>query len=146
MKKILVLFLLIVGCKKPITEQYGNIKYWSHVYDDSRLKILNNNIKVIGIIKDSQKSEDGDQIYKLSIPDQSLLNIGNIFFTEGYLILEVICVNPVYKDYVGVKCECYKNDIWLPQIGDSVRVEGPWVYDKHHGWNEIHPVVKITKL
>lgn len=146
MKKIIFLLLLLSGCKKHITEPYGNIKYWTHVYDYSRLTIYKNNIKVIGVIKDSQKSEDGDQIYKLSTPDQFLLNAGNIFLTKGYLQLEVICVNPVYKNYVGGKCECYENDIWLPQIGDSVMVEGPWVYDKHHGWMEIHPVVKITKL
>jgi len=147
MKKIIFLFLIIVlSCKKEPIPTQGNIKYWAHVYDDSRLTLLDNDVTVLGIIKDSKVSEDGDQIYYLSTPNQYLLNSGNILITRGYLILEVICINPVSKDYVGVKCIDYINTVWLPNIGDTVKVKGVWVYDKHHGWNEIHPVVKIVKL
>ena len=143
--KYLIVFIIvmIISCKKFVREPNGNIKYWSHVYDYGRLTIIKNQVETVGVIKESEVSEDGDQIYRLSTPDTYLLNIGNVLMTHGYLILEVICVNPVHKDYVGTKCECYVNDVILPQVGDTVKVTGPWVYDKHHGWNEIHPVTNI---
>ena len=28
-------------------------------------------------------------------------------------------------------------------IGDHIQVDGPWVFDSDHGWNEIHPVDSI---
>ncbi|HYM14672.1 MAG TPA: hypothetical protein VEZ14_03870 [Dehalococcoidia bacterium] len=33
-----------------------------------------------------------------------------------------------------------------PQVGQRIRVQGPWVTDIVHGHNEIHPVWSLTVL
>ena len=40
-------------------------------------------------------------------------------------------------------CAGHRSDVVVPPVGTRVSVTGPWVLDTEHGWNEIHPVVKI---
>ena len=34
----------------------------------------------------------------------------------------------------------------VPTLGEPVAVFGTWVYDRNHGWNEIHPIWVIRYL
>lgn len=32
-----------------------------------------------------------------------------------------------------------------PKAGAWVAITGPWVYDRNHDWNEIHPAWRIAR-
>ncbi len=37
-------------------------------------------------------------------------------------------------------------DLPLPYVGEHIEIYGTWVYDRDHGWREIHPIWAITYL
>jgi hypothetical protein len=37
-------------------------------------------------------------------------------------------------------CNGFNDTVYLPNIGEHVRIKGPFIYDSVHCWNEIHPV------
>jgi hypothetical protein len=121
---------------------------WNHVYNPSRLHKLNPCIAVTGRVTLSLADDDGDQHFLLMLdPGQgNLLTKRNAKKKSGFLVVEIVCANPVKLKKVKHACAGYTNPIAIPSVGEHVRVTGTHVIDSHNGWAEIHPVSRIEKL
>lgn len=121
---------------------------WDHVYHPDRLLRIEDCVVVTGVIVLVRKEADGDKHIKLKLDAgyEGLLNEANNTEQDGCLVLEPICVTtPTQQDAIG-PCVGYSNSVAIPQAGDRVSVEGSYVKDTKHGWNEIHPVSSISIL
>jgi hypothetical protein len=113
-----------------------------YIYQPKRLYLLDPNKTVYGVVKKVIPSLDGDIHINLSVNDSSLLVKNNYKHEMNCLVLEVVCANKSpFK-----ACKNYKNNVLIPNVGDSIRVNGCFVFDKRHKINEIHPVLEIKKL
>jgi hypothetical protein len=119
---------------------------WKHVYNPSRLKVINKCIAVTGVITESHAETDGDQhlLLKLDSGQENLLKRKNIKSKKGNLVIEAVCINNITEKKVGDACKGYVNHITIPSVGAHVKVSGSLVLDSHNGWNEIHPISKIV--
>jgi hypothetical protein len=95
---------------------------FEHVYHPSRLKVLAKCRTITGTIDFIRREPDGD------------------------LVIEPVCVHEVTQEDAKDACRGYQSDIAVPAVGTRVSVTGPWVLDKPHGWNEIHPIVQMAVL
>jgi hypothetical protein len=125
-----------------------NEKLWRQVYDPSRLTVLNKCIVVTGVIEERNADEDGDEhmLLKLDNGLEYLLTSRNYKKKQGDLVIEVVCVNHISRKSAKGACKGYVNNVWLPSVGDHVRVTGSYVNDSHNGWTEIHPASLIEKI
>ncbi len=121
---------------------------WDHVYNPSRLQVLNQCITATGTVDEIRNEADGDLhiLLNLDAGQASLLNQGNISDQNGDLVLEAVCVGSVSQADAVEACINYTNAVSIPNVGDHVSVTGSFVFDAYHGWNEIHPVSNISKL
>jgi hypothetical protein len=121
---------------------------WNHVYNPARLKKLNACISVTGRVTLSLADDDGDQHFLLMLDtgQGNLLTKRNDKKKSGFLVVEIVCANPVKLKKVKRACAGYTNPIAIPAVGEHVRVTGTHVIDSHNGWAEIHPVSRIDKL
>jgi hypothetical protein len=97
---------------------------WNHVYNPSRLQLVDNCRTVSGVIDSIRTEQDGDYHIRLKLDPQfsSFINSANVIGQSGDLVVEPICINPVTQ----------------PDAGS-------YVLDKQHGdWAEIHPVTFIS--
>lgn len=143
---------------------------WEHVYDPSRLVVVQNCISITGIVWEKPIAE-GDADYHISIRLDSgqafYLNDKNYELKDSCLVVEVVCAvmdkkhkgkvkttllyRMLYADLPGV-CYDYYNSIYIPKKGEHVRVTGPLIIDEgeyavvQHGWQEIHPATSIEVL
>jgi len=78
--------------------------------------------------------------------DKSVLNLVNIVYGRGELVVEVICEYPPLREAAKAACTGLRPQITIPEIGDHIRVTGSYVRDHELGWNEIHPVTRIEIL
>jgi len=134
MTNILIIFLSVL-----------NLLHYSpvyRIYQPNRLHILEQNKIVSGVVKKVDYTIDGDIHIRLDVIDKSLLVKRNITKEDGCLVLEIVCgcksIFPV--------CKGYKNNILVPNVGDTIITKGLFVYDKRHKINEIHPVLELTKF
>jgi hypothetical protein len=118
---------------------------WSHVYDPSRLNVVNQCITATGTVMESSRDVDGDRHFLLKLdPGQDrLLNKRNMKKKNGYLVVEIVCANKVKIKKAKAACAGYSNRITLPTVGAHVTVTGSYVIDTHNGWAEIHPVSQL---
>ena len=125
-----------------------DINIWDHVYNPSRLRILDTCKQVTGTIVESNADDDGDQhlLLKLDPGQKELLTETNMQKKGGNLVIEAICVNNISKKKVGSACDGYINNVDVPKLGDHVAVTGSYVIDTHNGWAEIHPISKIDNI
>ena len=131
MKLLTILFLVIIGscpCEK--------------VYNPSRLKTLQKEKTVTGIVRKVNGEFDGDIHIRLYIKDKTLLTKNNLKNEDSCLVLEIVCA----KESIFSICNGYKNKIPIPRVGNVIQVTGPYVYDKIHGINEIHPIKELITL
>lgn len=119
---------------------------FEHVYHPSRLKVLAKCRTITGTIGFIRREADGDLHIRLHVDDASLLNQKNIDEQHGDLVIEPVCVHEVTQEDAKGVCRGYHSDIVVPAVGTRVSVTGPWVLDKTHGWNEIHPIVGMAAL
>jgi len=121
---------------------------WDHVYDPSRLEVIDPCKVVTGIVDELDQNEDGDthMLLKLDAGYEDLLLKKNKKKKEGDLVVEVVCAHPATDKKVGAACSGYSNKVSIPSVGDHIRVTGSYVDDTHNGWAEIHPVSRIEKL
>jgi hypothetical protein len=122
-----------------------NASLWSHVYDPSRLTIVNRCITVTGTVTESSRDDDGDQhfLVKLDAGQDQLLKKRNMKKKGGDLVAEIVCANKVKLKKAKAACAGYSNQITLPTVGAHVIVTGSYVIDTHNGWAEIHPVSQL---
>ncbi|HEY3885059.1 MAG TPA: hypothetical protein VGL62_07620 [Vicinamibacterales bacterium] len=120
---------------------------WTHVYEPSRLTVLNPCLTVTGTIENAPHvSDDGDLDFHF-VPDapfQNLLNSNS----NGHLHVEAICQGPIQSDtpQASQSCGAYKNSVAIAPPGTHASVTGPYVLDTNHGWTEIHPVTSIVPI
>ncbi|MEO5569741.1 MAG: hypothetical protein ABIT08_02305 [Bacteroidia bacterium] len=124
------------GCKHSL---------WKHVYDPSRLEIMDSCISVTGILKESKAEDDGDQhlLLQLDAGQDELLTKKNYKKKNDDLVLELVCANHIKDKKAKKACKGFKNNIQVPPVGTHVKVTGSYVIDSHNGWAEIHPVTKM---
>ena len=144
-----------------------NPDLWGHVFNSSRLKIINDCTSVTGTVVSSFEVNDGDQHIQL-FPDKQylkLLNKNNIELQLGSLVIEPICSHDptitnnstVLDAGIGLAdgeidnasidaCKGYAINVYIPKVGEHVRVTGAYVLDTLHDWMEIHPVTKIEVI
>ena len=131
MKLLTILFLVIVGlcpCEK--------------VHHPNRLKTIEKEKTFTGIVRKVNGEMDGDIHIRLYIKDKNLLTKNNLKYEDSCLVLEIACAN----ESMFSICKGYKNNIPIPRVGDIIQVTGPYIYDKIHGINEIHPIKELTVL
>jgi len=119
-----------------------NSSLWSHVYDPSRLSVVDSCRTVTGTITDQHTNDDGDIDVRLAVdpPYTSLLNGGNISNLSGHLQTEAICQAPITVPDAARACSGLKGSVAVPANGTHVQVTGVYLLDKIHGWMEIHPI------
>jgi len=121
---------------------------WNHVYNPSRLQIVDKCITITGIINSIRTERDGDLHIRLK-PDPShahLVNQANQENQFGDLVLEPICIGKVTQATAISACQNFHQDIDIPPVGSHVQITGSYVLDKEHGeWAEIHPVTTMAK-
>lgn len=115
---------------------------WTHVYNPSRLQVVNSCVAVTGVIEESSADDDGDQhfLLKLDPGQDGLLKKKNLKKKGGNLVVEIVCANRVRLKKARAACAGYENHIAIPAVGAHVRVTGSYVVDTHNKWTEIHPV------
>lgn len=121
---------------------------WKHVYDPDRLQVLDNCKVVTGVITERNADPDGDEhmLLKLDKGQNHLLKKKNKTKKDGCLVIEAVCVNNITRKRAKGACNGYANNVWLPKVGDHVKVTGSYVLDSHNGWTEIHPISKMEKI
>ena len=120
----------------------------ANVDSPARLKVLNRCRTVSGTVTYSEREKDGDWHLYLRV-DRAyswMLNDGNRRYHGNTLVLEIVPADQAgctkgQKVHGGT---CTGAHLAVPKSGRHVTVVGPHVYDKNHGWNEIHPVWQIT--
>jgi len=120
---------------------------WDHVYNRSRLEVIEPCKVVTGTVEELDQNEDGDthMLLKLDAGYENLLFKRNKTKKDGNLVIEVVCANAVSDKKVGTACNGYSNKVSIPSVGDHIRVTGSYVNDTHNDWAEIHPVSSIQK-
>ena len=121
---------------------------WNHVYNPSRLQIVDKCITVTGIIDSIRSEQDGDLHIRLKLdPSHShLVNQANQENQFGDLVLEPICIGKVTQATAISACQNFHQGIDIPPVGSHIQVTGSYVLDKEHGeWAEIHPITTIAK-
>ena len=121
---------------------------WNHVYNPSRLQIVDKCITVTGIIDSIRSERDGDLHIRLRLdsPHAHLVNQANQENQFGDLVLEPICIGKVTQATAISACQNFHQGIDIPAIDSHIQATGSYVLDKEHGnWAEIHPVTTMIK-
>ena len=128
---IVIIFLLTLISKEDCP--------CNRVHHPKRLVILDSSKTLNGKIEKVESDIDGDIHIQLKIQDTSLLVKNNYKNENGCMVGEIVCAVPS----VFPICWFYRNKITIPKEGDSVEIEGPYVFDKTHGITEIHPIMNL---
>jgi len=131
---------------------------WQHVYNPSRLLVLQNCVTVTGVIEDAtagqshheadgvRHEKDGDTHGWLRVdpPFASVINAGNAADQDGHLVFEIVCHYGVSQPDAKSACQGYADHTAIPPVGTHVAITGTLVRERNHGkWNEIHPVSRV---
>ena len=131
---------------------------WKHVYNPSRLLVLQDCVTITGTIVDATANQshhqpdgvrheaDGDTHGWLRVdpPYASLLNAGNQSAEDGNLVFEIVCHYKVTQADAKPACQGFTDQQTIPPAGTHVAITGTLIREQNHAkWNEIHPVMKI---
>jgi hypothetical protein len=122
---------------------------WNHIYNPTRLQVVDKCKSVTGVIESKRVEKDGDFHIRVKLDPQfsNLINSANIQNQFGDLVVEPICVNKVTQADAISACQNFHQNISIPPTGSHVKITGSYVLDKEHGsWAEIHPVTSITSM
>lgn len=111
----------------------------NRVHHPSRLVLLDSSKMLVGKVDKIESDIDGDIHIRLKIGDSSLLVKNNYKDENGCMVGEIVCAVPS----IFTVCWFYKNKITIPKEGDSIEIEGPYVFDKGHNITEIHPIMNL---
>lgn len=119
---------------------------WDHVYNPSRLQVMQECINVQGTVDHMRLEPDGDYHIRVHVDNDSLLNDDNVARQQADLVVEPICVGPTTQQDAIPACAGYTNNVTIPSVNDLVNITGTFVLDTspNHGWNEIHPVTSLN--
>lgn len=133
----------------PTSSDQCDQSLWDHVYNPSRLQVVDYCRSVSGTIESIRTERDGDFHIRVKLDPEfsDLINSANINGQFGDLVVEPICVNKVTQPSAISACQDFHQIIEVPPIGTHVEITGAYVLDKEHGnWAEIHPVTSITTI
>jgi len=106
------------------------------VWGPERLRIVGGCVTVEGVVVSHPNTvEDGDVVFDVELDPEYryMLSTGSYVLRKGYIHVEIV---PTDRD-----------DVYIPQKGERVRITGAWVVDTDHGsWAEIHPAWRIEVL
>lgn len=111
----------------------------NRVHHPKRLILLDSSETLSGRVEKVESDMDGDIHIQLRIHDSVLLSKNNHKDENGCIVGEIVCSVPS----IFPICWFYKNKITIPKKGDSIEIEGPYVFDKTHGITEIHPIMNL---
>ena len=118
-----------------------------YVYHPYRLAVQAACIRVSGTIAAIRQEADGDLHILLALDPafSHLLTPANQGMELGDLVVEPVCVHPVTQTDAIASCAADSDPLSgsLPAIGDTVWMEGRYVFDlQHGGWAELHPLYR----
>jgi hypothetical protein len=128
------------GCRVGVPE--------AGIYQPDRLRVLDPCKHAKGVVVDVAAEDDGDY-HVWFRPDpgyEYLMNRENHFQAKPAMLAEITpdCEGNPPNGEAASKCP--KSNLTIQKVGDHVEIDGPWVLDMNHGWNEIHPVDTIVVL
>lgn len=109
-----------------------------HTHDSDRLEIIQECVFFSGLIvskddgKKQQEVNDLDLRYLVKPNPSYIRFLNDINNKNGGLQVEVV---PAHRSFVKEA-----------NVGDNINVIGTLVFDKEHGWNEIHPATYIKVI
>ena len=118
----------------------------SHVYNPSRLTIVQSCITASGTVENVFEEADGDYHVRIALDDRyaNLTNSANDQYQYSDLVVEIICALHISQQDAASACQGYTNTITIPSVNDHITVTGPYVLDTdHNDWTEIHPVYTL---
>ena len=139
----------ITNCWKSFqqtTAPVCDFSLWNHVYHSYRLIIHDTCTYVTGTIDAVLYEADGDIHLRVNVDSvfKPLMNSVNISSESGDLVAEPICATTVTQSDAVASCQGFTNTVYIPNVGEHVKITGSYVTDNDHGWNEIHPVTSIV--
>lgn len=118
------------------------------MHNPDRLQVLAACKHVTGTVVDVAHEDDGDYHVWFTVDPglEGLLNAENHFQAKPALLAEITPDCPLATNPPDARAaaQCPKTKLPIPKIGDHIAIDGPWVLDLDHGWDEIHPVQAIT--
>jgi hypothetical protein len=120
---------------------------WAHVYNPQRLLVRHACVRATGTIVLLRPEKDGDIHIQVKMDPryQNLVAPGNSR-QGGNLVVEPICTHKVTQPDAVASCAGFTFPVSVFPVGTHVGIRGPLVFDRHHGWSEIHPVEKMVRL
>lgn len=120
------------------------------VYQPDRLEVLEACAHAEGVVVAVIPEPDGDYHVWIDVepPYRRLLNPENHFQGRPSLLAEITPECPLNTNppNAGAAARCPVSKLTIPKRGDRIAIDGPWVLDTNHGWNEIHPVDTLRIL
>lgn len=124
---------------------------WNHVYQPTRLQVVDPCITITGTITKIGLDPDGDT-HVLLTPDSQFMqyvNKVNVEQLNGNLMVEAVCFHQVKRSMIDAvtACQNYQSNVVIPPLQSHVQVTGSYVIDTETGgWAEIHPVTSISPI
>jgi len=167
-RKLRVLLFALVAFSSTYGQGLCDTAYWHHTYLNNRLKIYDSCVTitaVIDLLDPPLLTGDGDyHIY--TTPDTNYawmvnfrtpkykamcLGTDSTLKFPGCLNVEEVCKGTITDlgtdgAIENAACNGFSDTVYLPNIGEHVKIIGPFIYDTVHCWNEIHPVSTCVVL
>lgn len=147
--RLILLFVVLIALTSSYSLYTNSPKYipfldkLNHVHHSFRLEMLKDSVVVKGVVYKIEKCLDGDLDIELKLLppyNNALLSERNYTERDSCLVVEIVCVNETFLS----SCDCYQNQITIPQLHDTCIVSGSYIWDRIHRWTEIHPVHSIV--
>src|SRR5205823_10036900 len=102
------------------------------VYHPTRLQVMKPCQRATGTVRSVRHEQDGDLHIDVDLTPafKKLLDYKNYSQQHGSLVVEFMARDGGHLP--------------KPSVGDQITIVGAWVLDAEHGWNEIHPVWRLT--
>ena len=121
-----------------------------YVYNPNRLQVQAACLYVSGTVDFVRIEADGDYHIGLKLDPQyaNLVNSCNSTCLNGAehgdLVIEPVCANPSVTQADAVStCASDPDPLRnIPSVGQHVWMEGRYVLDQDHGWEELHPLYR----
>lgn len=118
------------------------------MWQPDRLRVLKDCQHAAGTVVQVIKEADGDHHiwFRVDAGYEFLLIQENHFQGKPAMLAEITpdCPLDTNPPSANEAARCPMTDLPIPGPGDRIDIDGPWVLDLGHGWNEIHPVEKIS--
>jgi hypothetical protein len=120
------------------------------VYQPDRLQVLDACAHAEGVVLAVVPEPDGDYHVWIDVGSKygHLLNGEDHFQGRPALLAEITpdCPLSTNPPNALAASRCARSEIPIPKQGERIAIDGPWVLDTNHGWNEIHPIDTLKVL